>query len=322
MAVAIGVHNITTVLAMHVCDLKTLDAVLVRAAHIAAPFPCPSKTPTGLTATIITNGRQMTYDLLDLFHESGLFAMQISIHSWDPSIHDRLTGIVGSYEQAIRTLRRAVSLGITVNVNSTLTGLNMDVAKTCGAMREQGAHSYSITRYAQTRPGLDHLIADFAASRQRIIELLDYGRDSAFRVKLISPFPLCAFRDENEARRVAQHMSKCDGGQSWVTITPNGVAKPCPPWALDCGSLGSGRSLKEVWQKSEMLNKIRAHGFIPDECRQCRMFQICRTGCRACAAADGSPHDVTDPLRVVGALWEQWRTGSVSTPPFETKASE
>lgn len=249
----------------------------------------------GLEPGLISNGNQITHELLRVLKDHGLSSVQISIHSADARIHDHLTGTPGSFSQAMRTVTEAVRLGLNVNVNATLTSLNPNVVKLCEAVRQLGVRSFTVTRYAQTRVGYEDLVIPGDRLREEVVSLISYGKETGVRTSVISAIPLCAFASEKELALVQPNLVRCDGGLTWATITPLGMVKPCPPWELDCGSL-LNESIRTIWKTSDTLRRIRDQKFIPPECRDCASFPVCRAGCRVCAMAGRNPPDALDPL--------------------------
>jgi MoaA/NifB/PqqE/SkfB family radical SAM enzyme len=76
---------------------------------------------------VITNGRMFSYTgFLGKCVEAGLGEITFSIHGPDASIHDRLVGVEGAFEQAMKGLRAALSGGrLVVNVDVCLNRINV-----------------------------------------------------------------------------------------------------------------------------------------------------------------------------------------------------
>jgi len=74
----------------------------------------------------------------------------------------------------------------------------------------------------------------------------------------------------------------CTAGTDGICIMPNGIVYPCRRFNLPVGNLVK-QSLSEIWQNSEVLNKIRGKSNLKGKCKECPI-KTCR-GCRALAYA-------------------------------------
>ncbi|MDI7267906.1 MAG: radical SAM protein [Myxococcota bacterium] len=77
---------------------------------------------------IISNGRRLAYrSYLQALVAAGLDEVTFSIHGHDARTHDALVGVPGAFEQSIRGLRAALSLGgLVVSVDVVLNRRNID----------------------------------------------------------------------------------------------------------------------------------------------------------------------------------------------------
>jgi len=74
----------------------------------------------------------------------------------------------------------------------------------------------------------------------------------------------------------------CTAGTDGLCIMPDGMVYPCRRFNLPIGNLLK-QSLSEIWQNSEVLNKIREKNNLQGKCKECPIKE-CR-GCRALAFA-------------------------------------
>lgn len=70
---------------------------------------------------INTTGAGMKPAMLEQLKRVGLAGLMVSIHSPDPEVHDRLTGVPGSFQRACEAIRQCRSLGLITAVNSVLS---------------------------------------------------------------------------------------------------------------------------------------------------------------------------------------------------------
>ncbi len=78
-------------------------------------------------------------------------------------------------------------------------------------------------------------------------------------------------------------------GRQWVVEADGGVY-PCDFYVLDEWKLGSVRenSFAEMEEKRKELGFIEASRVVPEKCRSCQWYPLCRNGCRRNRTEDGA----------------------------------
>jgi pyruvate-formate lyase-activating enzyme len=75
----------------------------------------------------VSNGRMFSYSSFAARAvKSGLCEATFSMHGHEAKLHDRLVGVKGAFDQAIKGMDNLRNLGIVVNVDIVLTGLNAE----------------------------------------------------------------------------------------------------------------------------------------------------------------------------------------------------
>ena len=99
----------------------------------------------GLVSGLVTNGRKIkdvTY--LNNLIEAGLDHIQITIESHDEKIHDKITGIEGSWQETVQGLKNAITTPIYTITNTTLNQYNFkDIFKTIDLLYELGLKQFA-----------------------------------------------------------------------------------------------------------------------------------------------------------------------------------
>lgn len=70
---------------------------------------------------INTTGANVKPGMIEKLKDSGLFGIMVSIHSPDPDIHDRFTGVPGSFQTARRILKTCCETGLVSAFNTVLS---------------------------------------------------------------------------------------------------------------------------------------------------------------------------------------------------------
>ncbi len=97
--------------------------------------------------TVITNGNGPA-EVYRQLYRMRVNMLEVSIHSFRPEIHDRITARKGSFDQAVATLKEALSQGIQVAPVMVITSLNhADAAETLRFFHDLGIGHVMVNRY-------------------------------------------------------------------------------------------------------------------------------------------------------------------------------
>ncbi|MCK4521734.1 MAG: diphthine--ammonia ligase [Nanoarchaeota archaeon] len=80
----------------------------------------------GLEATLATNAIMFSSKdyTKDFFNAVNLMGIRVSLHSYNPKIHDKITQIQGSWEKTIKGIRNILKFNKRLSVNIVITSLN------------------------------------------------------------------------------------------------------------------------------------------------------------------------------------------------------
>ncbi|MFN4228056.1 MAG: radical SAM protein [Candidatus Ratteibacteria bacterium] len=96
-----------------------------------------------------------------------------------------------------------------------------------------------------------------------------------------------------EEREFQLYGSECIVGKDGIAVMPNGTVFPCRRFPLSIGNLLE-QKLIDIWQSSEILNKIRDKSLLKGECKNCKINKC--IGCRALAYSLYNDFLEEDPL--------------------------
>ena len=151
----------------------------------------------GLHVRMITNGSQLAKPgLAQEYVEAGLRHFHVSIHSVREGVEDFLTGVKGSYQQAMDALTNLAAVGATININTVINRFNADHLDE--NVRELYSRFPAISHQvwnnldpsmgrAETNRDTAHRLADFELSLTRAMRWL-HKAGKTFRVERV---PLC-----------------------------------------------------------------------------------------------------------------------------------
>ena len=81
---------------------------------------------SGFLTTVFTNATLVDAKILDLFTDLPPYLVEVSLYGASPRVHDRITGVPGSFERARRGIDALLERGINLRLKSVLMTLNFD----------------------------------------------------------------------------------------------------------------------------------------------------------------------------------------------------
>lgn len=236
----------------------------------------------GLHVRMITNGSKLAEEgMAERYVAAGCKMFHVSIHSYDEELEDFLTGVKGSYAQAIQALENLDKAGATVNINTVINKLNADhLDHNVRFFTER----FPFVRHfvwnnldpsmgrAETNRDTAHRLADFELSLARAVRFL-HSTGRSFRVERV---PLCYMTEfahySTETRKIVKAEERIvhfldDKGTVRQTDFTHAKAPVCEHCSLDeiCGGLfefGAHYDRAELHpifvDKDEIVHKIWA----------------------------------------------------------------
>ena len=222
----------------------------------------------GFALTVLSNLTLLDDEIISILKTGSLSDVQVSLFSLDEKIHDKITTIPGSLRKTLENLEKLHKENIPVSIATQAMEINKDSIK-------------NIFEYANKygfRMNFDWTIV---AKEDKSIDNLDY------RIKDISFYSeLCKqrmkfykkYRDEfieTNSLTKCPESYLCNAGINGLHITPNLKIHPCPGWNINLGDL-EHKSLKDIWESSQELKKIRQIKLKDfEKCVNCDKNTIC-----------------------------------------------
>lgn len=232
---------------------------------------------------IITNGLLIDREMVRrLSAFSKLKEIKISLDGADPEIHDAIRQ-KGSFEKAVQ------------NVSLIKKENRFEVLFMFTLMRRNFRSLSSFIRLCQDL-GVNGLILErfipWGRGREVMDEVLDKTQWKELMEALLKLFsseteehdfhPYQAFQILFKEDEMELLGAPCVIGKDGLCIMPDGTVFPCRRFPISVGNL-SGVSLKTIWEKSEILQKLRRKESLKGKCGKCEI-EDCR-GCRSLALA-------------------------------------
>jgi len=241
----------------------------------------PSATP------LVTQG------LLEQLREAGLARLAVSLDALYSHTHDAFRGVAGSYDRTLDILQAAHGLGLTTQVNTTVSRTNVDdleaIAEFVAAWEIELWSVFLVVPTGRARP--DDVIS--AAEVESVLE------------RLAALLPVMPFDIKTTAaphfRRVLlqQHAPRGDiagladgigraprsvnDGCGLVFVSHRGEVYPSGFLPLSCGNVRT-HSLTEIYRENPLMRQLRSVDALEGKCGVCEFRRVCG-GSRARAYA-------------------------------------
>jgi len=241
----------------------------------------------GLAPVIGTNGTLLDERRAQRLKAVGAAGVGVSLDSATPSFHDRLRGVPGAWEAALRGVRAARRAGMVVSLQATLFEENRsDLAALADVAESLGALALNFFFLVCTGRGVtqtDLTPAQYEETLGSIVRLQRERPRLMIRARC-APYlrRMLGLHGGETVNSYAQWSSACLAGRSYLRITPQGMVTPCPYIPEAVGDVTT-TPLREIWERHPVLARLRAE--LPaGKCGACDFRYSCG-GCRARALA-------------------------------------
>ncbi len=261
-------------------------------------------TGKGLRVVMATNGTLITPEIVSRMREAGVKRVSVSIDGATPQSHDAFRGVNGAFEEAMRGIRYLREGGVEVQINTTLTRRNVKELDSFIRLTEEvGAVAYHIFLLVPTGRGKEMKGEEVSAEEYE--QVLERFYDLSKRVPLqfkatCAPqyYRIAAQKGERlrERSRDALHTFTrgCLGGVGFCFLSHRGDVQPCGYLEVVAGNIRE-RGFREIWEESELFQKLRDPDNYRGKCGRCEYRVICG-GCRARAFAATGDYLEEEPL--------------------------
>lgn len=240
----------------------------------------------GFALRLQTNGTLITPKVADRIKEISVLSVGMSLYGRDATIHEAVTGSVGSYLKTVTAFRLLKERGIKTVLKSPL-------------MRETVREFDALKRLAK------ELGADFVydltiapkndGSKRPLEHRLSETDLREFLASQVRPL-------KKESLRIGDDALLCNAGMNFISISAYGEVYPCVAIRKKCGDLRR-ESFDSIWL-SPVLSRIRGIRFSDlAHCKGCKLLAYCD---RCPGIADLEDRDILGPstaaCQVAGVL--------------------
>lgn len=286
----------------------------------------------GLRVALATNGTLIDETMAVRIKEAGIVRVSISLDGADKLTHDAFRGHDGAFDSAIRGIRHLQALGISTQINTTVSrhnvhqlketlelakdlkvdafhlfllvpvgcGLTIAEDQSVGAAEAEEILNWFYDRSLDSGMELKATCAPhyYRIARQRRAEDRRAGRE----VPEMMPHPRHSHHPGHQDPTALNQMTRgCLAGSGVCFISHKGVVQACGYLPVEAGDLRK-QPFTEVWESSPLFSELRDLSQLEGKCGCCEFTQVCM-GCRARAFGitgnymDEEPFCIYEPRR-------------------------
>jgi radical SAM protein with 4Fe4S-binding SPASM domain len=278
----------------------------------------------GLVTALSTNGTLITPEVARDLTNAGVEYAGVSLDGASPETHDRLRGMPGSFDAAVRGLKNCIAASLKCGVRVTVTrdnyaevpalidlALSLGVPRFCVYWLVPCGRGRALTADMQLRHGeirdlLDHLYRRAREVDPAVMEFLtvDAPQDTVHLLATLQREDAAAYA--SMCALVKRTGVGCSAGDRVANIDPIGNVYPCQFARLEELCIGSVRTsdFGALW--NDLGNPVLARFREKREraggaCGACAHRDMCGGGCRIRALAENGDLWAEDPLCPLGA---------------------
>ncbi len=261
----------------------------------------------GLTLALATNGTLVDEAMARRIVDAGIERVSISLDGADANTHDNFRKLPGSFDAAVRGIRNLRSIGMEVQINSTIAKHNVHQVKGLYKMA-QDLDAIALHIFMLVPVGCGVQIAeDQMLEPEKYEEILNWFYDIS-KEKRIQTKATCAphyFRIMRQRAKeegiqitpqthgMAAMTKGCLAGSAVCFVSHKGEVFPCGYLPVEAGNIRKQR-FKDVWENAEVFKKLRDPENLEGKCGICEYKKVC-LGCRARAFYDRGSYLAEEP---------------------------
>ncbi len=245
----------------------------------------------------------LTEEAVDRLKAAGIARMAMSVDGPDAETHDNFRRVPGSFDMAMRALRRAKEIGLETQLQTTVTRWSMhrlpEVAEIAARF---GCKMWSLFFLIVTGRALaeDDLSAE---EYEQVFETLyQLSKEVPFDIKTTEAMHYRRYivqrqktehHDAEHASRVAFRTAGVSDGRGFVFISHTGEIFPSGFFPISAGNVRRD-SLVEVYRNSGLFRVLRDPRMREGKCGECEYVKVCG-GSRSRALALTGDYLAEDP---------------------------
>ncbi len=217
----------------------------------------------GMRVCVFTNATLVTGRLMGLFADLPPQAVEVSIYGGTEATHDKITGVPGSFERAIRGVEMLIEGDVRVRLKTMLMSSNKEELESMGGLAASYGLDFKFDSLVFPRLNGDSLPLEYRLSADEVVaaDLNSVGMRTNWR----------DFFERQRGTSETDRVYVCGAGVLNFHVSPTGSLQPCQLARSVAHSL-RGRRFGDVWRQvvQDIEDKKTDTG-----CRSCEKKSLC-----------------------------------------------
>ena len=179
-----------------------------------------------------TNGIKLTQEYCHSLKAASLDSIQITFYSQDKDVHNKLVGAEG-YDSTLSGIKNALTLGMSVSVNTPLCTLNKDYVKTLEFLHSLGVTYVTCSGLITTGNAAKEQSESLQLNKDEMSKILTDAVNYCFANNMEINFTSPGWVDASLYDKLGIATPTCGACLSNMAITPGGNVVPCQSWLSD-----------------------------------------------------------------------------------------
>jgi len=253
----------------------------------------------GLPVALATNGTLITETVAEKIVAAGIRRVAISIDGADETTHDNFRRQPGSLAAALNGFRNLKRLGMSMQINCTITKHNVHQIETLYAMaRDLGADALHLFMLVPVGCGVQIAESNMlpADEYERVLNwMFDKSKLGGLHLKATcAPHyfriyhqrrtevsaPDSGLRTQDSGHPGMAAMTKgCLAGSAICFVSHTGEVFPCGYLPVSAGNV-KRQTMADIWENAAVFHRLRDDSLLEGKCGCCEFKRVCM-GCRA-----------------------------------------
>ena len=291
-------------------------------------------TSIGLRVALTPSGTPlMTAPVLESLRDAGLARLAVSLDGSTAAIHDRFRGVGGSFDWSVQMLRTAREIGLSTQVNTTISSDNVsDLEGLIALMGDLGIALWSVFVVVPTGRGKVSQLPTAEELERIFNRLYDVSRSAFFDIKTTAAphfrrVVLQRQRDERwmaaatgrevEASDAIGRARGVNDGNGFVFVSHRGEIFPSGFMPVSVGNIRT-HSLGDVYRSNLLFQSLRNADLLKGKCGACEYRWVCGGSRSRAYALTGDPHAADPVCAYIPPAYARFVERSSATPTMRS----
>jgi len=242
-------------------------------------------TAKGLIVSAGSNGTMVTEEIAGEMKRVPVSRLGVSIDFPQPEMQDRFRGREGAFHSALAGIRNARQAGLEVQINSTITKLNVDYLDDLLSLAIE-VEAVAFHPFLLVPTGRGKHLKQGELSPRECERVFRWISEKEWEMaETISIRPTCApfywrIKHQRSDRGTLDSLRRgCLAGTGFCFISHVGKVQGCGYLDIEAGDVRK-QSFSDIWQSSPLFTELRDLSRLKGSCGACEYKKVCG-GCRA-----------------------------------------